>query len=87
MSWNYRIVRLTEPDGTHYYEIREAYYKDGVARSITATGARPGGACLTELRKDLTLMEAAFNQAPLDERQFKGSVSAPTLAETIREVR
>lgn len=73
MSWNYRVVRLTEPDGRHYYEIREAYYPDLKSErpwTITANSVRPGGSTLLELRKDLALMLAAFDKAPLNDADF-----------------
>ena len=70
MSWNYRVVRGLEPDGSKYYTIREGFYdsiNETAPHSITAAPVYPGGATLCELRKDLALMLAAFDKVILEE--------------------
>ena len=86
MSWNYRIVRSEEPDGSPYYEIREAFYHkpmDSTPHSIAATGVRAGGETLLTLRKDLALMCAAFDRPPLDAKYFQDAIAQPLSVDAI----
>lgn len=87
MSWNYRVVRSCDSDGSPWYDIREAYYKDANTthpHSITANGVRAGGETLLSLRKDLALMLAAFDKAPLDARAFDGQPPAEPMSDPAR---
>lgn len=72
-TWNYRVVRSIEPDGSRYYTIREGHYDkpmDVRPVAITATAAYPGGTTLIELRKDLALMCAACDNAVLADEDW-----------------
>lgn len=39
-TWNYRLVRHKEPDGTLWYAIHEAYYDKDEVQSITEKPTR-----------------------------------------------
>ena len=69
MSWNHRVMRTREPDGTYYHAIHEVYYReDGSIKAWTADPVHPGGASLKELHRDLVLFERAFTRHILDVR-------------------
>ena len=40
MTWNYRVIKRTYPDGTEIFAIHEVYYnEDGEPKRIDATGS------------------------------------------------
>ncbi len=72
MSWNYRVVRMRDPDGTESLHVCEVYYdKDGAPRSYTEHAAGAMGESLTEICESLDRMIACLDKPILDERDFK----------------
>lgn len=69
MSWNHRVMRTTQPDGTFAFAIHEVYYDDdGAILAWTETPPTPCGATLKELQDDLLRFEGAFTRHMLDVR-------------------
>ena len=68
LSWNYRIVRKTSPDGASvYFEIHEVYYREG-GTSIEAWSENPiapSGESVEELKSSFELMAQAFQRPVL----------------------
>jgi len=63
MSWNYRVMRSTEPDGTHVFAIHEVYYDDaGRVNGWIADAAHPQGETFKELTHDLSNYQRAFSE-------------------------
>lgn len=69
MSWNHRVLRTTDPDGTFGFAIHEVYYHDdGSIKAWTEQPTSPFGETLKELQKDVTMFERAFTRHILDVR-------------------
>jgi len=69
VSWNHRVMRTTDPDGTHGFAIHEVYYReDGSIEAWTMNAVSPFGTSLKELHGDLTRFERAFTRHILDVR-------------------
>ena len=69
MSWNHRIMRTTEPDGTHALAIHEVYYHpDGSIMAWTEKPVSPFGETIKALHGDLMRFEQAFTRHILDVR-------------------
>lgn len=68
MTWNYRIVRIPNPDPKEtVYAIHEAYYHvDGVCYAITQDEVGPLGYNPQELRDCWAMMAEAFTKPVLD---------------------
>lgn len=66
MSWNYRVFRITNPDNSGFYEIREAYYKDGVVTGWTDSGSLVGADTSLDLLTVLAMMGDALGHPILD---------------------
>lgn len=67
MSWNYRIVRTQDPDGSPLYAIHEAYYdKLGSVASITTTPVAAVSETRGGLLNVLAQMADAYGQPVLD---------------------
>jgi len=64
MSWNYRVMRSTNPDGTPVFAIHEMYYaEDGWAVTAwTENASHPQGDSFKELTEDFTNYQAAFQR-------------------------
>ena len=76
-GWNYRIIRKWYPIGASdsfprggcaLYHIHEVYYDDetGEARSYSLDGMRSSGRSISDLRKDLELIQQAFERPVLE---------------------
>lgn len=69
MSWNHRVMRATDPDGTPHFTIHEVYYhEDGQIKAWTERPVSPCGDSLKELQGDLSRFERAFTRPILDVR-------------------
>lgn len=68
MTWNYRVMRTTDPDGTHVFAIHEVYYDAGGAiEGWTENAARPQGETFAELTGDCVAYQAALQQPVIAE--------------------
>lgn len=67
MSWNYRVMRHVEPDGSEWFGIHEVYYDlDGNPVSWTERTIEPFGETPDDLTADLDRMSAAIHRPVLD---------------------
>lgn len=67
MSWNYRVLKTADQDGSEVWGVHEVYYEpDGTIRSWTKNIARPLGDTCLELHKVLAIYGRALMQPPLD---------------------
>ncbi len=58
MSWNHRIVRRKDPDGTLTFAVHEAYYdSEGRIYAITADSVAPMGDTPMELYQEFMTMK------------------------------
>jgi len=72
MSWNYRVVVKTYPDGTKTYGIHEVYYTArGKTRTCTVDEVSPHGETLRELKSDFSMMRKALSAPVLDYKTLK----------------
>jgi len=86
MSWNYRVFRCANPDGSPYYEIREAYYdKDRKVDGWTERGSAPMGDTFKELIGDLALIMAALSRPILDGETGLECEPAQMLADDLQQ--
>jgi hypothetical protein len=66
MSWNYRVMRDRNPDGSAWFAIYEVYYDaDGNPNGWTENPSRPQGDTFKELTEDATRYQAAFGRPVL----------------------
>ena len=68
MSWNYRVFRCADPDGSSFYEIRETHYDE--ARKVTGWtegASAPIGETFRELISDIAWIMAALSKPILDD--------------------
>lgn len=86
MSWNYRVFRCANPDGSPYYEMRETHYDkalkvDGWAES----SASPMGETFKELINDLAWIIAALTKPILDEKTGLECEPTQMLADDLKQ--
>lgn len=76
MSWNYRVVRHTAPNGKAYYGLHEVYYDQHGNVELWCETPKDTGATLEELISSLRLQLEAAERAPdrgiLDAAQMPG---------------
>lgn len=66
MSWNYRIMRHTYPNGENWYALHEVYYdKDGKIEMYSEDAIYPHGKDEEEVRGDLKRMKGACDKPTL----------------------
>lgn len=71
MSWNHRIIKYTDGEGTTHFGIHEVYYgPTGRPEMYTESASAPYGESLYELREDLQRMLAAFDKPVLTDDDF-----------------
>ena len=67
MSWNYRVVREDDTDGTQVWTIREVYYnEDGSIKAWSANPQDPMGTTLRELQENVGMFQRALTMRGLD---------------------
>jgi hypothetical protein len=67
MSWNYRVLKTADPDGTPVWAIHEVYYDEhGAVNGWTENSAWPSGETWDELHRDVAMYSRAFGLPPLD---------------------
>jgi hypothetical protein len=72
VSWNHRIIRYTDGEGTTHFGIHEVYYgSGGEPEMYTENPVAPYGESLDELRRDIEHMMGAFNHPVLTDADFK----------------
>jgi len=71
MTWNYRIIRSQDPDGSECFALHEVYY-DGEGRPETYTERPCGfvGESPEAVRGALEMALAAFTEPVLTEADF-----------------
>lgn len=70
MSWNYRVMRETYPNGEHGFSIHEVYYDDAGGVKAWSKGAvEPHGETFGELTRDFANYQQAFGKPVLDVRE------------------
>ena len=69
MSWNYRVIRKTNPHTeTYFYHIHEVYYDDNKKiKSWSTKPMSPYGETPEEIKKDLTWMLLSCDKPILEE--------------------
>ena len=70
MSWNHRVVKHTEMDGSVWYAIHEAYYNGESVTHISELAAEPGGETIEELADELRRMLKATEKPSLNYEDF-----------------
>jgi hypothetical protein len=71
MSWNYRVVKITEDDDD-YFAIHEVYYnEDGSIRVMTESPVPVGGESVDSLRSSLQMMMSCLDKDVLVENEIK----------------
>ena len=84
MTWNYRVFRCANPDGSPYYEMRETHYDEsGVSWGEDA--ASPQGETLRELISDLAWFLAALTKPILDDKTGRECEPAQMLADDLQK--
>lgn len=67
MSWNYRVLKTVDPDGTPVWAVHEVYYDEhGAVKNWTERAAWPSGATWDELHRDLSAYSRALTMPSLD---------------------
>ena len=66
MTWNHRVLRQSQPDGSDWLAIHEVFYEDGVPHSCTVDAVGVGGETLAELTTVLEWMRLALAKPILD---------------------
>jgi hypothetical protein len=67
VSWNYRVLKTADKDGTEMWGVHEVYYnEDGSVKSWTADDVGPHGESCDELHRDHAAFAKAFTVPPLD---------------------
>jgi hypothetical protein len=70
MSWNYRVMRRVDPDGTDWFAIHEVYYDAaGNPDGYTENPVDVSGDSLEGLSWVLDRMREALNKPILDEEE------------------
>lgn len=86
MTWNYRVFRGADPDGSAYYEFRETHYDDNNEVTGWAEGgAAPMGETFRELINDLAWVIAALNKPVLDDKTGLECEPARMLTDDIQQ--
>lgn len=67
MTWNYRIIKSIDEDGEASFGIHEVYYDESKnPHSCTAEPIVLAAESLDDLKKDLKLMQKAFEKPVLE---------------------
>lgn len=86
MTWNYRVFRCSEPDGSPYYELREVYYDE--AKNITgwtAGASAPLGETFRDLIGDFAWFLAALDKPVLDDKTGQECEPAQMLTDDLKQ--
>ena len=71
MTWNYRIIKSIDEDGEASFGIHEVYYDDSnKPHSCTTEPIVFAAESLDDLKKDLKLMQKAFEKPVLEMLYF-----------------
>lgn len=71
MSWDHRIIKYVDGEGTTHFGIHEVYYGgSGRPEMYTEGASAPYGESLYELREDLQRMLGAFDKPVLTDDDF-----------------
>lgn len=65
MSWNYRVMRERQPDGTFWFAIHEVFYTDAKAvhpNGWSERGVGVGGETFKEITQDFEYFSRAFSR-------------------------
>lgn len=64
MSWEYRVTRTTDPDGSHDFAIREVYFDDDtdLINGWSENPVSPSGLGLPDLMRDMARYQGAFGK-------------------------
>lgn len=66
MTWDYRVMRTTDPDGTHVFAVYEVYYdENGSIEMWTESPTWPQGESFRELYDDFVHYGHAFGSKPV----------------------
>jgi hypothetical protein len=78
MTWNHRVIRETQPDGSEWLGIHEVHYReDGRPRAYTAEPIGVVGETLEELAWVLDHMRIALGKPVLSDADFEPPAPAP----------
>jgi len=68
VSWNYRVLRTTDPGGPHVFAIREVFYDTaGRVTAWSAAATWPQSETFAGLTHEVAAYQAAFQQPVLAE--------------------
>lgn len=84
MSWNYRVFRCAEKDGSPYYEIRETHYDDAAVTGWSEGAAWPMGESFGDLINDIGWFLAALSRPILDGKTGKECEPAQMLSDDLQ---
>jgi hypothetical protein len=67
VSWNYRVLKMADSDGTEMWAVHEVYYnEDGTIKTWTVNSVAPSGESWDELHRDSANYSRALMQPPID---------------------
>lgn len=67
MSWNYRVLKTKDVDGSDFWAVHEVYYDDtGRVETWTESHVYPSGENWAELSRDVGAYAKALMQPALD---------------------
>lgn len=71
MTWNYRIIKYTDSEGTSHFGIHEVYYDaTGRPETYTESACSPYGESFDEFESDLNHMAEALRLPVLTDEDF-----------------
>ena len=70
-TWNHRVIRTVEPDGTEFLGIHEVFYlEDGTPDVVTQNAVRVGGENRDELIETLDRMRRCLERPIIEMAYF-----------------
>ena len=73
MSWNHRVIRQRQPDGSEWLGIHQVFYNDdGSSAGYTEQAMPVSGETLDELGQTLAWMQKALTEPILEDADFVG---------------
>lgn len=67
VTWNYRVIKTKQPDGSPWYQMHEVYYsEDGIPNASTRDAVDPCGETKTDLLWTLDRMREATEKPALE---------------------
>jgi hypothetical protein len=83
-TWNHRVIRSVEPDGTEFFGVHEVHYDDDGKPSLySADPVAVCGGALDEIRWTLDRMREAVDKPILSKSDFVGASPDSTVVDGV----